>query len=101
MDIITWKQDSIKELYDVCGSPNWVQHCINNIIHTNVQPNGALDCDDFSIWASNVIMEYYNPKILCVAYYDGQNNVSGHAVCLCNEKDMFLPCWQLGFIKKI
>jgi len=78
---LTWRPDGIKEFYDVVGSPQFVQHCINEVNMDEEQPAGALDCDDFSIWCVNVLNKKYKPQFFTVGWFDGLRP-SGHAVCL-------------------
>ena len=53
--LLQWRKDGWKELFDSVGDPHWIQHCINEMHAGNPQPEGSLDCDDFSIWCTNCI----------------------------------------------
>jgi hypothetical protein len=81
MSKIKWTKDGVKELWDSCGSPNWVQHVINTLADGKAQPKGSLDCDDFSVWAANVLSKTYDPKILVFAWTVDEK-LRGHAVCV-------------------
>ena len=82
---IMWSPDTPKELWDACGSPGWVQHCLNEERLTGVIPEGALDCDDFSAWACESLTKAaYNTQLLTVVYMrDGE--LHGHVVCMITE----------------
>jgi len=96
MKKLTWTKDGTKELWDVCGSPNWVQYTINQIDAGKQQPKGSLDCDDFTSWAVSVLHEKYNPRIFTFMWvgksFDTKeskysNKLHGHAMCLCTDKN--------------
>ena len=76
-----WVGDGRKELWDACGSPGWVQHCLNESTW-GTQPEGALDCEDFSTWACAALSKAaFSAQLLTVVYMrDGK--LSGHAVCM-------------------
>ena len=82
MDTLTWKKDGLKELGDAVGSPYWVQHCIDSIAETGSQPDGSLDCDDFSAWAVNCINPNFEPLYFTTSWLTLEGKPSGHAVCL-------------------
>ena len=86
MRLLTWTADGPRELWDACGSPLWPQHCINEIIDKKPQPEGALDCDDFSAWAAEVIEPRYRPKLLSFVWLNNDNKVVGHVMCLCQHE---------------
>lgn len=92
---LTWTPDGGKELGDAIGSPQFVQFCINQRELGRMQPDGALDCDDFSIWATNVLDPSYRPMMFSVIWASREKPVgfwkkltnpftrfSGHAMCL-------------------
>lgn len=86
-DQLTYSADSWKELWDVCSSPNWVQYCLNEIDSENPQPKGPMDCDEFAIWAANVLQGKkknctISTQLLSVAYKTKTGKISGHMVCL-------------------
>tara|TARA_R110000824_G_scaffold337764_1_gene524339 strand:- start:1550 stop:2170 length:621 start_codon:yes stop_codon:yes gene_type:complete len=85
---LKWAPDKAMQLWDVVGSPRWVQHCINQINEGHAQPLGAMDCDEFSCWAANVVHAKYIPAVFCFAWYDeGKNKLHGHAMCWIKNKD--------------
>jgi hypothetical protein len=87
---LKWTKDSTKELFDSCGSAHWVQYCLNQIKNTGIQPEGALDCDDFSNYAISTLWQYknahpYKLSLVCVSYKKSPKflkGLSGHMVCL-------------------
>lgn len=82
---LSWKRDGIKQLWDSCGLPNKVQYILNEIKDGKEQPNLALDCDDFSIWAANTITSKYRPRIYTFAWMNDDGKLEGHAMCLCTD----------------
>jgi len=98
LDKLTWTKDGTRELWDSCGSPHWVQYVLGEIKKTNSQPEGALDCDDFTSWAAAVIEPGYNPRIFSFTWvgrtFDTRpgnlaqiKKIQGHAMCLLVRKD--------------
>ena len=87
MHAIAWTKDSVRELWDSCSSPRWVQHVINEIFAGNPQPRGSLDCDDFSIWALNTVSKNFFPRIFMFTWLDYKGKLHGHAMCLTRNKD--------------
>lgn len=83
MKLLTWTKDSVKELWDSVGDPCWVQHAIAEIELGNKQPEGSLDCDDFSVWAANSVLDKYDPVIWIFSWVS-DNKLMGHAMCLCH-----------------
>ncbi len=88
--LVRWQPDTGKELWDACGSPNWVQYVIRQLQEGDIQPTGSLDCDDFAVWCCNVLDKKYMPCILSVSWLSGSGEILGHAVCLCKRKDGLL-----------
>ena len=84
---VQWKADGPWALGDACGSPQWVQYCLNKVIAGLPQPKGYLDCDDFSIWCANVIDKKHDPRIFTFSWMDKQGSLRGHAMCLIRQKD--------------
>ena len=84
LDKLTWKPDSFREMWDSCGSPHRVQYVLNEINAGRPQPEGALDCDDHSVWAANVLAGSFSPKLLTVVWITKEGTVAGHCVCLCS-----------------
>lgn len=87
---LTWTKDSVTELWDSCGSPKWVQHCVDVIQAGGAQPKGALDCDDSSVWAAHALSSMYSPRLLTVIWRTKSGKVAGHAMCLCTAPDKTL-----------
>ena len=52
---LRWNPDTWKELWDACGSPQRVQHKLNELANGKSWPSTALDCDDFAVWAANAL----------------------------------------------
>lgn len=77
---LRWVGDSAQELWDACGSPRWVAHCLAEVNAGRPQPAGALDCDDFASLASSVLEKYFAPMLLTVAWLDEKGALQGHAV---------------------
>jgi hypothetical protein len=78
---LKWTKDTPKELWDAVGSPYWVQHCIDEVLAGNQQPEGALDCDEFSGWAATCINPAHNALVLNV-FWKNEDGFSGHHVCM-------------------
>ena len=88
LNLLKWTKDGKKELFDAIGSPHWVQHCINQVRHGYEQPKGALDCDEFSAWAAEVLDNRLCPLILSVSYRKkGKFMSGGHNVCVYLDKN--------------
>lgn len=88
MATLNWSPDSAKELWDACGSPKRVQYVLNEISLGKNQPLGALDCDDFSIWAAHTIDRNFYPRIFCFAWVEKDTcRIKAHTVCLLHQKD--------------
>jgi len=85
MELLTWTEDGPTELWDACGDPAWVQHCLNCIRNGYTQPKGSLDCDDYAAWAANSLSKEHNPRLLSVVWLTKENKVAGHVVCLCDS----------------
>jgi hypothetical protein len=80
---LTYRPDRFIQLWDVVGSPRYVQHCINT-----GDTSSAMDCDEFACWAANTIHAKFDPRIFCFSWYDErQNKLSGHAMCWVRTKD--------------
>tara|TARA_A100001515_G_scaffold32192_1_gene25091 strand:- start:3560 stop:4210 length:651 start_codon:yes stop_codon:yes gene_type:complete len=98
LDMLEWKPDRWRELFDVCGTPNYVQHIINES-RENIYKFGPrikvksgqldlpLDCDEFSVWAANAIDKNYHPRIFLFSWLTGDGKIIGHAMCLCRMSD--------------
>lgn len=80
MNKLTWTKDSVKEMGDALGSPQWVQHCINEVLSGRAQPRGALDCDEFAVWSATCIDHTLFPGCLNV-FWRGKK-FTGHNVCV-------------------
>jgi hypothetical protein len=106
MNLLTWSPDKAKEMWDSVGSPHWVQHCINEIESGKPQPPGALDCDDFASWATNVIANVYRPVYLCQGWQLKNEagtetaKMTGHAICIYRGIDTrgYFYCGNWGHI---
>jgi len=98
LEMLEWKPDRLKELFDVCGTPNYVQHIVN-ISRDNVyrqgprikirsgQPDLPLDCDDFSVWAANVIERDFYPRLFIFSWMSERGELVSHVMCLCRQED--------------
>ena len=85
---LKWSADKLLQLWDVVGSPRWVQHCMNRINEGPPQPIGALDCDEYSCWAAHAIHPKYMPLLFCFCWYDTRDDkIHGHAMCWVKNKD--------------
>lgn len=78
---LKWTKDTPKELWDAVGSPYWVQYCIDQISDDKPQPEGALDCDEFSSWAASCLNPNLYPVVLNV-FWKNKDGFSGHHVCM-------------------
>jgi hypothetical protein len=90
---LTWQKDTYKELWDAVGSPRWVQFALNEIEAGRKQPKGALDCDEFSVWSSAVMIKTLFPSVLNVFYIDNKGKYRGHHVSLF---DMLCKYYHIG-----
>jgi len=86
MRLLAWTRDGGRELWDSVGDPGWVQHVINRVENGCGQPVGALDCDDFSVWASNVLSDKYD-SVIWVFSWMNDGELSGHAMCWCSGSE--------------
>jgi len=85
---LKWSADKLLQLWDVVGSPRWVQHCMNRINEGHPQPMGALDCDEYSCWAAHAIHPKYMPLLFCFCWYDTRDKkIHGHTMCWIKNKD--------------
>lgn len=87
---LSWKKDGIKELWDSIGTPEWVQYCLDEIEKTGKQPQGSLDCDDFSCYAANAYILRCNEiaYLMSIAYKKlPTKKISGHMICVIKRKN--------------
>ena len=90
MNQVQWSKDTPKELWDAIGSPHWFQYVYDETIRTGVQPEGALDCDEYAFWAANSINNKYLPEVASGVWLVSRRDESGklhydlggHHVCL-------------------
>lgn len=94
LDLVKWTKDSTKELWDSCGSPQWVQFVIDELEGGSPQPKGALDCDDFTSWAVHAVKQKYEPRVFSFVwvgttldpYGREKKKTQGHAMCLLTDR---------------
>ena len=84
---LTWRADGAWALGDACGSPHWVQYALNKVVAGLPQPEGYLDCDDFSSWCVNVVDKKHDPRIFTFSWMSKDGKLAGHAMCLVRQKD--------------
>lgn len=78
---LRWKKDGKKELGDAIASPHWVQYLINKNEFGSPVRNGALDSEDYALWACNAISTLSCPVVLSVlSLRDGRPR--SHSVCV-------------------
>jgi len=87
LNILRWRKDSFRELWDAVGSPHWVQHCINAVLCGHSQPAGALDCDEFAVWAAQSLAPTFEPVVMNVFWHT--DTYTGHHVCLYRLNGLF------------
>jgi hypothetical protein len=95
MNLVRWTADGPRELWDAVGSPHWFQHILRTIQEGGKQPSGAVDCDEFAIWAANVVKKDSAPHMLSVSWISENPTKKGlrfkgggHNVCVCRgERD--------------
>jgi len=92
---LTWTKDGTKELWDSMGSDGWVQYVLNCIDAGEGQPVGALDCDDFSYWASRVLQDRYNAVIFVFSWISDKK-LLGHAMCWCELDGSYVHIGNWG-----
>lgn len=100
MNKLKWRKDTWREAWDAVGAPQWVQHCLNQLEMGNGQPEGALDCDDFSAWACQVVAPEFEPYFFGQGWApieDGEVGFksTGHAVCVVKMPDSG-KLWHCG-----
>ena len=84
---LRWSPDTWKELWDACGSPNRVQNELNELAAGKRWPYLQMDCDDFSVWAANVIDKNFYARIYTFSWLSKDDEIQGHAMCLCRNSD--------------
>lgn len=84
---LRWSPDSWKELWDACGSPKRVQHELDEMASGKPWPHIQMDCDDFAIWAANVIKSTFYPRVFTFSWIAKDGSMKGHAMCLLRQKD--------------
>ena len=84
---LRWAPDTWKELWDACGSPQRVQHELDEMAAGKPWPHSQMDCDDFAIWAANTIKASFYPRIFTFSWIDEEGALRGHAMCLLRQKD--------------
>jgi hypothetical protein len=95
MNLVKWRPDKVRELWDAFGAPEWFQYNLNLIQASGEQKPGAMDCDEFAIWAANSVRSEYSPEILSVTwievhkYTNGKYKVkiAGHNVCAASHME--------------
>lgn len=93
MNLISWRADKFRELFDAFGAPEWFQYNLNIIKAGGKQKPGAMDCDEYAIWAANSVDKEYKPEILSVSWVQvGVNSkgryfvkLTGHNVCAVSQ----------------
>lgn len=90
MNLVRWTADGPRELWDAIGSPHWFQHILRTLQEGGKQPSGAVDCDEYSVWAANTVARNFKPHVLSVSWISEvptQKRLSfkggGHNVCIC------------------
>lgn len=84
---LRWSPDTWKELWDACGSPQRVQHELNELAGGKPWPYAQMDCDDFAVWAANAIDKNFYARIYTFSWIAADDKVQGHAMCLCRNSD--------------
>lgn len=81
---VRYQKDGAKELWDVVGSPHWVQY-VMNLNKKDKLVNGALDCDDFSIYSAYTYVPKENEYVFLYSMLyttpKGFPGFSGHMIC--------------------
>lgn len=101
LDVLEWKADKGKELFDAFHHPRAVTHAIRKVLNAHGltifddsfasvtpgvgQPDLSMDCDDYSIWATYHIASQWKPQILTVVWESWE----GHNVCLTEHDSMY------------
>jgi len=98
LGMLEWKPDDLRELFDMCGTPNYVQHIINisrenlykqgpRIRVRNIQPDLPLDCNEFAIWAAHAIDKNFYPRLFIFSWLSKHGEIVSHVTCLCRQQD--------------
>jgi len=94
MNLVRWAPDGKREFWDAIGSPHWFQYALNKVQAGEKQPRGAMDCDEFAIWAANVVDEEFAPRIASVVWVNRfqtaggktRYRIKGHNVCIVQDR---------------
>ena len=98
LEMLEWKVDAWRDLFDIHGTPNYVQHIINES-RDNIYKHGPrikiksgqvdlpLGPDEFSIWACNVLDKNYYPRLFVFTWMDGDGELVSRVICLCRMSD--------------
>jgi hypothetical protein len=94
MNLVRWAPDGPREFWDAIGSPHWFQYALNKIQAGGRQPKGAMDCDEFAIWAANVTADRFTPRMASVVWINRfqtssgktKHRIKGHNVCIIQEQ---------------
>ena len=87
MRSLVWVRDGKRELFDAVGHPGWVQHCINEVQAGRGQPRGALDCDEFAVWAAASLDIRRNPIVYQQTWCAKKGlALGGHHVCVFQDR---------------
>jgi hypothetical protein len=85
MKVLEWRADGWRELWNAVHHPLIVSEAISWY-----QPKGAMDCEDFALWAATALDKRYEARVLCVYWSTGRWpwQQAGHAVCLYHDPDL-------------
>ena len=83
LDLIEYRRDGFKELFDVAHSPFYLNHVLEEIKDKNDQPNGSFDCTSYAILAIHMLDWHFNAHLLGVSYKRKNKRLKfgGHMVC--------------------
>lgn len=83
LDLIEYRKDGFRELFDVAHSPFYLNHVLDNIKSKNDQLDGSFDCTSYAILAANLLDEHWHPFLLSVSYKKKDKfQFKGHMVCV-------------------
>lgn len=99
LDLIEYRKDTWKQLWDVCHSPYYLHYVLKRVIYDYGQPEGSFDCDDFACLAANLLQPSLEPQLMNIVYKrKGKFLPSGHMVCVYKTEDGYKHMGNWGIL---
>jgi hypothetical protein len=83
---LKWASDSFRELGDAIGDPHYVQWVYQQAQLNGIQPDGALDCDEFAVWAASLAAPFIFDSAVLNVVWTVDHRLEGHHVALLRLK---------------